>query len=216
MSARTILTLANGRGVDLLAPMFYPADFSALAEMLAKEKRFNGATAGVEYSVAEHCCLGVDAILAEEKKFGSRDKCEQVAAYFLMHDLAEAVWKDDTTPKKHAIAERIAASCGVTADAVLNVLEELSDGHDAALHAAAGLQWPMPPALAPVIKTWDKIMFVTEWRDLMGDREHPDWSAYANIEPLHDRIIQPWRWNVARTAWLMRAAKLLPALKVPT
>lgn len=214
MSARTILTLANGRGVDLLHPLFYPADFAALAEMLTKEKRFNGATPGVEYSVAEHCCLGADAILAEEKKFGSRDKCEAVAAYFLMHDLPEAIWKDDTTPKKHAIAERIAERCGVTADAVLGVLDGIGDEHAAALHAAAALEWPMPPPLVPIVKTWDKIMFVTEWRDLMGNREHPDWSPYRSIEPLATKIVQPWRWTVARTAWLSRAAKLLPALKV--
>jgi hypothetical protein len=44
MTAATILTLANGKGVDLLALKPEDIDFAALAEHLGKEARFNGAT----------------------------------------------------------------------------------------------------------------------------------------------------------------------------
>ena len=57
MSARTILTLANGKGADLLNLRPEDVDFAAFAEHLAKEKRFNGATPGLEYSVADHLVL---------------------------------------------------------------------------------------------------------------------------------------------------------------
>ena len=112
MSAATILTLANGKGVDLLDLRVEDVDFTALAEHLGKEKRFNGATPDTEYSVAQHLCLGSDAIL----KAGGT---ELEAAEFHIHDCQEGIWKDDPTPKKVAIAERIAQRCGVLADDIL-------------------------------------------------------------------------------------------------
>lgn len=205
MSAATILTLSNGRGVDLLAIKPSDIDFGSIAEHLAKEKRYNGATPGVEYAVADHLSIGSDAILAAG---GS----ELEAAYFHLHDAQEGIWKDDPTPKKRAIAERIAERCGVLAEEIMTVLAGIIDEHDAAIHQAAGLPWPVPDEIKRVVKRYDVIMFVTEWRDLMHGLPHPNWAPYAGVQPLAERI-QPRSWAHARAAWLLRANKLLPALR---
>lgn len=44
MSAATILTLANGRGIDLLYPKVSDVHWPSYAEALAKENRYNGHT----------------------------------------------------------------------------------------------------------------------------------------------------------------------------
>jgi|ERR1051326_1114876 hypothetical protein len=204
MSAATILTLANGRGIDLRNPEVGDIDFAACAEHLAKEKRYNGATPGVEYSVAEHLVRGTDAIIDQT---GDR----LLAAYFSLHDVHEAVLKDDTTPKKRAIAEECEAQFGVLAEHVLAAFRTLEFRHDLAIHGAADLPWPMPPALAPLVKHWDLVMFVTEWRDLMGGVPHPNWGPYSKIAPVAGKIV-PWGWQVACTALQARWRALLPAL----
>jgi hypothetical protein len=205
MSAETILTMANGKGVDLLAVRPEDIDFETLAEHIAKEKRFNGATRGREYSVAQHLCIGTDAML--------RDGASEVeAAYFLLHDVQEGLWKDDPTPKKRAIAERIQAKCGVLADDIHDVLDGIVDEHDAAIHAAAGVAWPVTQEIARVVKYYDVVMFVTEWRDLMRGIEHPSWKAYEGVRPLETEIV-PWRWNLAMSEWLKRAKVLLPTMR---
>lgn len=205
MSARTILTLANGRGIDLRNPQATDIDFAVMAEQLAKEARFNGATPGVFYSVAEHACRGADTILA-----ATNDK--ELAAYFLLHDGHEHTLKDDTTPKKSAIAEEAAAQFGVLASHVIDSFALLTDRHDKAIHEAAGLAWPPSDAMAKAIKSWDLVMFVTEWRDLMQSVPHPDWGPYQDIAPL-GRPISPWIWTTARDGFLRRCRAMLPVFQ---
>lgn len=206
MSAATIITLANGKGIDLLDPLATDIDFNVIAEHLAKEKRYNGATPGVEYSVAEHCCRGADALL---KSSGNAT----LAAYFLLHDAHEATLKDDTTPKKRAFAELAEQHFGLLADHVMQTFSLLEYRQDAAIHAVAGLEWPpQDPAIVAQVKVMDLVMFVTEWRDLMPGFEHPNWAPYANVAPLPDTI-QPWDWETARRAYITRCMRLLPALQ---
>lgn len=201
----TFLTLANGRSVDLLNVRPEDIDFEALAEGISKEKRYNGATRGKEYSVAQHLCIGTDAILRD-----TGDKT--LAAYFLLHDLEEGLWKDDPTPKKRALAHRIQERCGVLAGDIIAIIDGVVDEHDAAIHAAAGLPWPMPEEIAKAVKYYDVVMFVTEWRDLMRGFEHPAWKDYAGIRPLEAEIA-PWRWSFAMAEWMKRARKLIPSLQ---
>ncbi len=62
MSAETILTLANGKGIDSLDPK--ASDYSgidAVAEQPAKEKRYNSATPGPPYGPS--CAIAAPAIL---------------------------------------------------------------------------------------------------------------------------------------------------------
>jgi hypothetical protein len=205
MSGRTILTLSNGKGIDLLDPKPSDIDFAVLAEHLAKEARYNGATRNTFYSVAEHSVRGAHAILIAT---GDR----RLAAYFLLHDAKEAFKKDDTTPKKNAIAELAQQHFGVLASQVLAAFKLLSNRLDDAVHEAAGLDLPAGTGLAPTIKSWDLRMFVTEWRDLMGNQQHPDWEPYKAIEPLPQKIV-PWSWRDARNAFLDECYELLPALQ---
>src|SRR4051794_15597738 len=179
MSAATILTLANGLGIDLLDPKASDIHWESYAEQLSKEKRYNGATPGEEYSVAEHMVRGVDAILLATGDV-------ELAAEFSLHDVPEAALKDDTTPKKRAIAELSEQQFGVLASHIIAAFDLLTYRHDAAIHEAAGLPWPMRPELAVAVKRWDLVMFVTEWRDLMRDRPHPNWAPYSGILPLRE------------------------------
>jgi hypothetical protein len=135
----------------------------------------------------------------------------RIAAEFSLHDAPEGVLKDDTTPKKCTVAEKIEQRCGILAADIIKVLDEITDDHDAAIHEAAGLPWPMPDDIARAVKEVDIIMFVTEWRDLMKGIEHPNWAPYSNVKPL-GALIQPWPWDVAKNALLRRWRTLLPAL----
>jgi hypothetical protein len=205
MSAQTILTLANGRGIDLRAPHANDIDWNVIAEQTAKEARFNGATPGKFYSVAEHQCRGSDAII---RLTGDR----LLAAYFHVHDGHEHVLKDKTTPYKKAIAEECEAQCGIDAEYVLAVIKNIEYRHDVAIHEAAGLAWPPEdPEIITNVKYWDKVMFVTEWRDLMQGIEHPNWAPYENVMTLAERILLPWPWEVAQKQYLSRCMKLLPS-----
>lgn len=207
MSAQTILTLANGHGIDLLDPQPRDIDFAVVAEQLAKEKRYNGATPGVEYSVAQHCVLGADAIVTAT---GDR----LLAAYFLLHDAHEHVLKDDTTPKKRALDELAQQQFGILAGQILDCFKQLESRQDVAVHAAAGLPWPPERAdIVAGVKRWDLRMFVTEWRDLMRGIPHPDWKPYEGIEPaLLNEVITPWPWRHAAGHFVLRCGELLPAL----
>jgi len=201
----TILTLANGRGIDLLAPKASDIDFAVIAEHLAKENRYNGATPNRVYSVAEHSSRGAEAIFDAT---GDR----LLSAYFQIHDAPEAFLKDDTTPKKRALTAT-AMSFGVLADTITQSFDLLTERFDAAIHEAAGLPWPPTPDMQAQIKHWDLTMFVTEWRDLMGDHIHPHWGPYEHIVPLPERII-PWcGWTSAYAQFVRGCHELLPALR---
>lgn len=204
MSTRTIFLFHDCK-VDLLNPSFETVSWDALAENLAKENRYIGGTPGVTYSVAEHISRGTVAIIDNAKD-------PLLAAYFSMHDTVEALLKDDPTPKKNAIAEIIQAHTGVLAPEILRCFDDLTERHDRAIHQAAGLAWPMHPEMAKRVKLWDLRMFVTEWRDLMGNIPHPDWQQYEGIEPLPDTI-KPWAWEQAKNVLLNLWLRLLPALQ---
>lgn len=206
MNPRTILTVADGRNIDLLNPKtsdYLPLDWAA--EHLAKEARYNGATPGTVYTVACHTCFCIDAALAMT---GDR----WVAAYAALHDVPEALLKDDTTPKKNAIAAVAEMKFGVLAPQIIGVFDDLTDRHDRALHEAARLPWPAPPELAAAVKRIDRTLLVTEWRDLMGGVPLPNAAAYADVEPLRVRIAPFSKWQTARDALLRRWRDLLPAL----
>lgn len=210
MNPRTILTLADGRSIDLLNPTaadYLPFDWAA--EHLAKENRYNGATPGIAYSVAQHTCECVIAAYAEG---GAGAK--QLAAYLSLHDVHESVLKDDTTPKKRTFAAVAEAKFGVLASEVMAAFDDLTDRHDRAIHEAAGLSWPPSPEIAAEVKRIDRVLLVTEWRDLMGDVPLPNAEAYADVKPLA-RIIKPIdRWQASAEALGLLWRKLLPVFAV--
>lgn len=206
MNPRTILTMANGKGIDLFDPKPSDIDFTVVAEHLAKECRYNGATPGLFYSVAEHSVRGAKAILAHNLD-------DRLAAYFLVHDCHEGFLKDDTTPKKQLVADIAAANFGGLAEPVLTAFDLATYRFDQAIHDAAGLAWPPSSGYQAAIKRWDNIMFVTEWRDLMRGIEHPDWDRYRAFDPLAEPIIPHATWQQARDEYIAVARTLLPTLK---
>lgn len=206
MNPRTILTLANGRNVDLLNPR--PEDFrnpAWAAEHLAKENRYNGATPGVCYSVAQHLFEGVFAIM-------NQGADRTLAAYFSLHDFHESLFKDDTTPKKRALAAIAEARFGVLASAVTDAFDELTGQVDAAVHQAAGLPWPIPEEIARWVKHFDRVLLVTEWRDLMGGQPMPNAEAYADVKPLRCKIRPQKKWQTAERNLLLTWNEFVPQL----
>lgn len=193
----TGLTTTSGRLVDLLAPCAADVCFGDIAEQLAKENRFNGATPGVVYSVAEHLVRGSDA---------ARDATasDLVAAYVLAHDFHEAFLKDDTTPKKRALAA-VAAQFGGLAETILAAFASLTDRWDVAIHQAAGLPWPAEPGILASVHHFDRQMLATEWRDLMTGPPPYDFG----VAPLAGTIA-PWPWPFAKAQLLRRMGELLP------
>lgn len=100
---------------------------------------------------------------------------------------------------------------GVVADNVLAVFNAVTERHDIAIHAAAGLPWPPAPGIQEKIKSIDLTLFVTEWRDLMGGVKHPHWDDYRKIAPLAAKI-EPWHWREAKERFLHRCRKYLPTI----
>lgn len=200
MTSRTILTLANGRGLDLLKPRAEDISFHVIAEHLAKENRYNGATPGVAYSVAQHSVLGAEQILLDTEN-------ELAAAYFLVHDGHEFALGDDTTPKKRALGE-IMGQFGLLAEHVEGAFSQLTERMDVVIHEAAGLPWPMPAPIAEIVHAYDKQMLATEWRDLMKCEPPYDFG----VPPLEHMRIVPWGFAMAKLEFVVLAQRLLPAL----
>lgn len=202
MTRSTILTTVSGRMVDLLSPQVGDIDFIGdIAEQLAKENRYNGATRGVTYSVAQHLVEGIAGIRRETDEHAA-------IAWWLLHDAPEAYLKDDTTPKKRALAALAEESFGVLGSQITATFDALTERWDRAITEAAGLEWPCPPAIVEVVHRVDKTMLVTEWRDLM---KHPAPFETEGVVPLFGTLV-PWDWRYARGALAEAFATHLPAL----
>lgn len=200
----TSLTTASGRMVDLLNPTPADIDFDDICQQLAKENRYNGATPNTCYSVAEHLSRGA---LVVHHATGS----DLAAAYFLVHDFPEAYLKDDTTPKKRALAAIATQEFGVLAGAVIAAFDRMTERFDRAIAAAAGLDWPPPDDIAAFVHLYDRIMLNTEWRDLMRV-PHP-WPIEPGEEPLADVTIRPWSWQRALATLRDDCRRWLPACR---
>lgn len=196
----TLFVTTSGKTIDLHAPKVEDIDFADIAEQLAKEARFNGATPGVFYPVAQHLVLGADFIQRMSKP---------AAAYFLCHDFHEAYLKDDTTPKKRTL-DKVAQSFGTLSDAVSEAYAELTERFDKVIHEAAGLEWPMRDDMEHLVETVDRAILVTEWLQLRPD--HPLPKVYQGVDPLPIEV-NPWDWEYAQWVLENRMRELLPALE---
>jgi hypothetical protein len=196
-AARTSLTTATGKMINLLAPRPADIDLDVIAEHLAKANRYCGATRGIAYSVAQHSVFCAEAAF---KFTGWRD----LAAYLLCHDMHEAYLGDDTTPKKRAL-QSIMASFGTLAGEVERAFALLTDGLDVAIHEACGLAWPPPRELQQQIKYWDTVALATEWRELMRCDPPFDFGV-----PALGMRIDPRPWPAAKGMFLWACQKYLP------
>ena len=80
-------------------------------------------------------------------------------------------------------------------------------------HEAAGVAWPPSSELQKAMKHYDLTLFVTEWRDLMGNQAHPNWEPYKDIKPLKCEIIPAIAWQKAYAEFCCKCFELLPALR---
>jgi hypothetical protein len=114
-----------------------------------------------------------------------------------------------TTPKKRAL-ERVAQEFGVLAGKVSESFGRIVERWDAAIHSAAGLEWPAPKEIAALVDTLDKRILLAEWAALhKGHRLLGDYDAY---EPLPIKV-EAWAWWTAKGALDHRMRVLLPSLR---
>jgi 5'-deoxynucleotidase YfbR-like HD superfamily hydrolase len=184
--------------IDLLDPRPDQIDFRVIAEHLAKDNRYCGATKGFVYSVAEH-----SARCAEAAYDATGDST--LAAYLLCHDMHEAFLGDDTTPKKQALAGLATQRFGVSASTSCKPSTCSPTRFDVVIHDAAGLTWPPRTELQAAVKRWDRILLATEWRDLM--RCDPPYDFHAT--PLAETIV-PMPWQDAQALLNQRMHLTLP------
>jgi hypothetical protein len=121
------------RTIDVAAPSAASIAFDDIAEHLSRICRYAGAVNCVHYSVAQHSCLVADT-------------CERLApgtlaaVYGQLHDAHEYVLGDVSRVLESHLDESARAQ-----------IEALRNTMDAAIHRAAGLAWPPPPAIRDVL-----------------------------------------------------------------
>lgn len=226
MSAPAIwMQTLKGRAMDLMEPTADMVDlFGEVPEVLARVPRYGGHTSSGVYSVAQHSVLGADAILAETGDAA-------LAAAFLLHDAHEAYVTDILTPVAQAMQVRtgraLAARLPVDPKlggrlaihgekAAAEALASLGRDLDAAIFAAAGQPWPLPPEIAAAVKVWDIRMLNAERQQVMAPAPYPWAPEIARVPPARLRgRIRLWPWPEAADAFRARLTTLFPHLCPP-
>lgn len=209
----------TGRAMDLMYPSPAMVDLTGeVAEVLARLPRFGGHVASGIYSVAQHCVLGADVIQAET---GDWD----LTRAYLLHDAHEAYMGDIASPVAEAIRERTGRAFAgrmqttpkvcrlVGRDAARDALRGLKQDLDAAIHTAAGMDFPLSPALRKAVHEWDLRMLQVERAHLLPrppHRWHPDLD-HVPPAPLRSRI-RLWPWPEAADAYRARLITFFPHL----
>lgn len=183
------IQMCSGRAWSLAAPDPADVHWPDIAEQLAKINRFVGATPGTALSVAQHCCTVADMLPPALRPYG------------LLHDAPEAFSGDIPTPYKRLVA-MLAAEEG--AGDVLAFAEEMQAR---AIHAAAGLDYPLSVAEHGAVKRADLVALATEHRDLQVEGGAA-WRE-ALPEPL-PTVVRPWPWPKAADEWLARLYRWCP------
>ncbi|WP_454919254.1 hypothetical protein [Xanthobacter sediminis] len=212
----------SNRAFDLSVPRTEVVDLDVdVAESLAREPRFAGHVRAGSYSVAQHCVLGTDCILAETGSL-------ELARAFLLHDGHEAYTKDIHSPLQDELDVRVTAAlnhrlrdagltelpAGISRGLFTAGFRDLKRDLDIAIHAAAGAKWPLAPEIADQVKAWDLAMLAVERRQLLGLCPMPWHPSVEAIKPARLRgRITVWPWPRAADEWRMRLYQLFPHLK---
>ncbi len=186
---------ASGRFVPLIGTMPSEIEFRDIAGHLARLCRFSGATVS-HYSVAQHSVLTADLLAGHGPV---------TQLYGLLHDAHEYVFGDITTPVRRLLQ---AASYGVNMPGALDPIAELTRDVDAAIHARAGLVWPLPAATANLIRLADAKALATEIRDVCTDPRQADHLAFGELPPPMRGAIKPWPWIKAEEKFLEKLEDL--------
>lgn len=186
-----LMLMASGRTVDLCNLTAADVHFPDLVEALVKIPRFNGATAHLTYTVAQHACLAHDhaddafkpAALLENFHKAYIGEVNRSAAFYL------AVISGDTADFQETLA--VAKS-----DLLAPILE------------AAGVADPADSdsfaAQRSYLKALGLKLLATERRDLMAVRpDTPDWK----LPDPFPTVIKAWHQDKAREELIKRLAQ---------
>ena len=154
----TVIQTYSGSGLDILNPL--PRDFRILdiAESLGKVARFTGHTQH-HYSVAQHSVLV--SILLD----GTGLEMEG-----LMHDAAESITGDVSSPRKVA---RVEMCYRLTGESGVDPIKDITRKIDTAIAKQFGLLYPRPAA----VKAADLEAMTLERRQLMLPASGVAWST---------------------------------------
>lgn len=193
----TWMQTVSGRKFDLLNPNAADVDFDDIAEHLSRIPRFNGAAKS--YSVAQHCCLGADALLDETGD-------ALAALLFLLHDAEETYTGDKITPMKWAEAEHLAEVCDVEPQTVKYEMDKIGKRINARILEAAGVHLTCRDNDSWHLAKWmDERMCLTERAHLMGPPPEPWHPSIEDAEPVRMiGKIRIWPPEKAREEWLSR------------
>jgi len=158
------IQLSTGRYFDITKPRVEDVDIEFIVHALSNLCRFTG-HCNQFYSVAQHSYLVAEIV---PPKF---------ALYGLLHDAAEAVMGDVSSPLK----------------SVLPACKSLEYRVHATMMDAFGLPWPIPDE----VKHADLVALATEKRDLMSPSDI-EWDILKGIEPRPHKI-RPWTPAEAKT-----------------
>ena len=169
---------------------FYPLDPAPedivptdIAHSLAMQCRYNGHVKRF-YSVAEHCVLMSDFILADVSYSGA--DARELALWALLHDAAEAYIGDMVRPLKINMPAFVA-------------LDEL-------VTAAVARRFALDDAAIPsAVKTIDTRILLDERAALLGDS--PRSWALGDLEPLGVKI-RNWEPAIAKWEYIARLKAL--------
>lgn len=177
----------SGRPFPLTEPS--PADvwFPDIAAALGKLCRFTG-HCQLHYSVAQHCLIVAEQLPPEWRAYG------------LLHDAHEAMMGDISQPMKQALRHLGGG----------DALRLLETAIDRAIYAAAGLPWPLPPAIREAVAQADLVALATERRDVLAPSRRP-WQPLP--DPLRTRI-KPQPWPEATERYLDALDTYVPAAAV--
>lgn len=195
----TLVLTVHGRKIDLLAPRPEDIYWPDVCFALANINRFTGHTT---IPVAQHSVIVCDLVADFAKP------------HALIHDAKEYIKGDDSTPKQEA--EEIAffeqfppAIRDMLRKSFPNLKmgrEIIEERVDAAIHAAAGLQWPVPPEIEAEIKRFDLVSLATESRDNL-----PEQVGDPSIQPI-TLTIKPMPATDAQHLFANRLQVMLPTL----
>ena len=173
----------------------------AMAEQLAKIARFNGATAGAPYSVAQHSLLVADLVPPD------------VAPYALLHDFHEALFGDLITPAQWVMQN----TARTTADykAIRRAVRSPREWADHVIFAGAGLPSQPTDAIRGAIKMADLQMLMAEVHHLFpaSTGQYQLMTEMAEWEITLPRLkhpIRPLPWDKAADALKAEMRRILP------
>ncbi|MCO5734101.1 hypothetical protein [Rhizobium sp. SSA_523] len=199
----------DGSLLDLARPMVEEVDFVSVAGTLSRLARFNGTPNAVAFSVAQHCVMGAEALLAEGHD-------EITAALFLLHDAHEHFIGDKTRPFQALLTEGLADRAGSKAAAALRALfHDIKSRWDLAIYTAAGLPTPdlWTNRQKAAVSLMDERMVLAESRSLFGPQALSNISrsiAAHRSPPLKLRgSLKPWGAMKAEDAYLTLLTTLI-------